>query len=64
MYSRKLGREAARPRSSNPRHNNKAGLMLLPLARVVKILEPSACQFKETSKYSYRKTVILWAPSQ
>ena len=61
LSSRKLGKEVARP--SNPRHNNKAGLMLLPLAREVKILEPSACQFKETSKYSYRKTVILWVPS-
>ena len=61
LCNRKLVREVAR--LSNPKHNNKAGLMRRPLARVVKILEPSAYQFKETSKYSYRKTVILWAPS-
>ena len=64
LCSRKVGREI--PRLSNPRHNSKAGLRLLPLPPrvVVKILEPSAYQFRETtSKFSYRKTAILWAPS-
>ena len=64
LCSRKVVRELL-PRRNQPRYNIKAGSMLpLPLPKVAaKWLEPNAYQFRETSKFSYRKTTILWAPS-